>query len=42
MAEGFLDVFRVLECHEEYCSAGVTWVVEPDLGQLCPLQGCSK
>jgi hypothetical protein len=37
VAEEFLNVFRVLACHEEYCSAGVTEVVKPDLGQLCSL-----
>jgi hypothetical protein len=34
VAEAFLDIFRVLACHEEYCSAGVTWVVEPEPGQF--------
>jgi hypothetical protein len=38
VAEEFLDVLWVLACHEEYCSAGVAEVVEPDLGQLRSLQ----
>ena len=30
VAEEFLDVLWVLACHEEYCSAGVPKVMDPD------------
>src|SRR5829696_2047871 len=30
VAEEFLDELGVLACHEEYCSAGVAQIVEPD------------
>ena len=32
VAQGFLDVFWVLACHEEYCSAGVAEFMEVDPG----------
>ena len=30
VAQQLLDIFWMLACHEEYCSAGVAEVVEPD------------
>jgi hypothetical protein len=33
-----VNVFRVLTCHEEYCSAGVAEIMEADLGQVRSLQ----
>jgi hypothetical protein len=38
VAEELLDVLGVLACHEQYCSAGVPEIVQPDSGQSCPLQ----
>jgi Beta-lactamase len=38
VADEFVNMLWVLTCHEEYCSAGVAQVVEPDLGQLRTLQ----
>src|SRR5215207_8717722 len=33
-AAEMVNVFRVLTCYEEYCSAGVVEIVGPDLGQF--------
>jgi hypothetical protein len=32
VAQGFVDVFWVLACHEEYCSAGVAEIMGADPG----------